>query len=623
MPPGRDVSPSALTAASGELTAALRRFIEGISGPVLLVRDRFVEVPDPLPGEVTHSVDGMHVTPGRWAAVVAVAADVAALRTLATLLPPLGKARTVAVVLAEADRPVLLLPREEWPPITGLAARTPGSGAITTVRFSRPAPATLVLQQLARQAVPGRTPAHGLQVGRLPDWPGMPPPADAGLALLDADDPMPPDTVVPSDVVLAVGSRALPVSEVTGRAPVVLSGPMVGPIDERVLNPRGFVQRDTVGMGGLVTDDAGGVRVTGEGVDVWFAPGRGATAAGVRALRGLRGVRVDWPQSRAIQPCAALTVAGLAAAGVPLVGDAPGDDTGLDEQVRAAIAGPVDLLDDLRREEHSIRLRRAAILAHGTAGWRSALAEAAGLVEAQPTISVVLATRRPHQLRFALRQFTRQRGVVAELVLVAHGFVPDEATVRELVGDRPHTVVCAPAETLFGEALNLGVAAASGDLVMKMDDDDWYSPDFLLDLLVARKHSAAELVGTTSEYVYLEQVDRTLRRSDESERNARFVAGGTMLLSRADLREVGGFRAARRFVDASLLQSLLAAGGAVYRAQGLGYVLRRTGSGHTWEPGLDFFLDPERMGEQWSGFVPSQLLQADPVDLPATVGGPQ
>jgi hypothetical protein len=52
-----------------------------------------------------------------------------------------------------------------------------------------------------------------------------------------------------------------------------------------------------------------------------------------------------------------------------------------------------------------------------------------------------------------------------------------------------------------------------------------------------------------------------------------------------------------------------ASGGTVYRTHGLGYVLRRTASGHTWHADADYFLDPERLGEQWSGFVPSRLME--------------
>jgi hypothetical protein len=113
----------------------------------------------------------------------------------------------------------------------------------------------------------------------------------------------------------------------------------------------------------------------------------------------------------------------------------------------------------------------------------------------------------------------------------------------------------------------------------------------------------------TAEYVYLEALDRTVRRTDDSEREARFVAGGTMMLDRSYLQHVGGFRPVRRYVDAQLLSAVRACGGSVYRTHGLGYVIRRSPAGHTWDPGLDFYLDERRIAQQWPGFVPSRLLE--------------
>jgi hypothetical protein len=122
------------------------------------------------------------------------------------------------------------------------------------------------------------------------------------------------------------------------------------------------------------------------------------------------------------------------------------------------------------------------------------------------------------------------------------------------------------ADAIFGDVLNAGLAAAGGELVVKMDDDDWYGPDFLLDLLLARHYSGAEVVGTTAEFVYLTASNRTVRRNKPTEVAARSVAGGTMLLGRDHLRSLGGFRRVRRFVDASLLSAVHATGGTVYRA---------------------------------------------------------
>jgi hypothetical protein len=46
-------------------------------------------------------------------------------------------------------------------------------------------------------------------------------------------------------------------------------------------------------------------------------------------------------------------------------------------------------------------------------------------------VSVVLATRRPEMLAFALRQVAQQRGVDLQLVLAPHGFTPDADVLRE------------------------------------------------------------------------------------------------------------------------------------------------------------------------------------------------
>src|SRR3546814_4160503 len=92
--------------------------------------------------------------------------------------------------------------------------------------------------------------------------------------------------------------------------------------------------------------------------------------------------------------------------------------------------------------------------------------------------------------------------------------------------------------------------AADGDVLLKMDDDDWYAPDVVADLLRARAYSGAELVGMPAEFHYLAPRDLTVKRGHPTEVYARFVAGGTMMVDREVLREVGGFRSVRKYVDA-------------------------------------------------------------------------
>jgi hypothetical protein len=250
----------------------------------------------------------------------------------------------------------------------------------------------------------------------------------------------------------------------------------------------------------------------------------------------------------------------------------------------------------LSLEEHSIVVRRQALDAFGAVP--------------QPPVSIVMATRRPEMLTHALSQVARQRRVGnLELVLVTHGFEADDAHVRGLLGgaDVLLTTLARPSEVVFGDVLNVGAQAAQGEVVLKMDDDDWYSPDFVADLLRARAYSGADLVGTPDELYYLEDRNVTLRLGHASEVYRGFVAGGTMLIGREVLDDLGGFAAVPRHVDRALIAAVRESGGTVYRTHGLGYLLRRTSAGHTWQADHRDLM--RRAVQTWRGFRPGHLME--------------
>jgi hypothetical protein len=320
------------------------------------------------------------------------------------------------------------------------------------------------------------------------------------------------------------------------------------PVDLRVINPIGFDADASEPVVALSTLDLS----------------RGVTEELVRSLRSALGVRVDTD----LDETARLA---LAAAGVPM---------DLDTHDRAA------------REEHSILQRRAAI-------------DAIVPPSSWPSVSIVMATKRPEMLEHALAQVGQQRGVDAlELVLAPHGFEPDPSLVRDA------QVVPQPESMVFGDVLNAAVAAAGGDVVVKLDDDDWYAPGFVADLLRARAYSGADVVGTADEFYYLTDRDLTVQRRHPGEFYTQWVAGGTLMLDRSLLADVGGFASVPKHVDRHLLDALLAVGATIYRTHGLGYVLRRNSDGHTYDADLDKILDPEQLVATWPGFRPSRLHQA-------------
>lgn len=325
------------------------------------------------------------------------------------------------------------------------------------------------------------------------------------------------------------------------------------------------------------------------------------TSADVVRLRPYEGLRVRWPGERhGVMD----TVLRLAAAGVPLYADeVPAWVKEADAELAGLLTswGPapddtsVRSVRDLRREEHSVRLRR-----HASRG------------PVTRSVSVVMCSKRPYLLAGALEQIARQRHVDVEVLLGLHGVTASHPEVRAALAgfSGPLTVVEGDAATPFGEVLRDVAARASGDDLAKWDDDDWYSPEHIADMALAREYSGADIVGTAAEFFYLEPLDLTVRRTDyTSEVFSDHVAGGTIFLSRERYQEAGGFEGVARGVDSTFLKSAHAAGARIYRAHGLGYVLRRSlAEDHTWRLPLAHFLRVAT--NQWRGFRPSRILEA-------------
>jgi glycosyltransferase involved in cell wall biosynthesis len=162
-------------------------------------------------------------------------------------------------------------------------------------------------------------------------------------------------------------------------------------------------------------------------------------------------------------------------------------------------------------------------------------------------VSCLMATRnRPAFVAQALRCFTRQTYAAAELLLLDDGeesvaaLCEGVARVRYVRFDRPITT---------GAKLNRGVELARGSLLQKLDDDDWYHPDFLR---VAVEHVPAE--GRDSSlvawdcFLMLLAGESGLRYSGHG-----WTIGNTLLFTRA-FWAVAPFRDISRGVDSHFLR---------------------------------------------------------------------
>ena len=412
-----------------------------------------------------------------------------------------------------------------------------------------------------------------------------------------------------------LGRLHLPGHDDEGALPAAAT---VRPVDARVVGPAGW-QRDTPDRFALVAGDTGELadaegaalalldgdhrRLLVLGAEHHTGAARGHLpprnlAALLQVVRSERGV-LDVPELHPSPRAHAALLVTWALAGVPvLLADLPPATRHLlgDELAAALVAAtPAELADPDARERRSVLVRRAAWRAHSSgARWRE-LAAALGLaMPPEPTVSMVLSTNRSDFLDHAMAQARRQRWSRRELVVALHGPPGHDPTVQQLLArsvgdDLPLTVLRVPGDEPLGEALNRAVEASSGDWVTKIDDDDWYGDDHLLDLVLAAEHSGADLVGKAAEFIHLEGADETLRRFGTGQHSAsRTIAGTTLTLRREAWRQVGGFARIGLGEDRALVEDVVAAGGLVHRTHGFGLLVRRHG-GHAWTVDADYF----------------------------------
>ena len=295
----------------------------------------------------------------------------------------------------------------------------------------------------------------------------------------------------------------------------------------------------------------------------------------------------------------ASTLAALAAAGAVVHVGRP------DPDLRACLGAPLydlmasDAVPDVGghdREKLSIAMRRLALREHSLRARARQILSARGIDAPVPKVSVLLPTRRPERLGAALDAVQVQNYPRLELVLALHGDgFGSEQQVAEATEDLQLgvTVLRVEERKTLGDVLNAAVAASSGALLTKFDDDDYYAADHVWDLVLAREYSGATLVAKAPEYVYLSQTDSTVRVSKWRERFVPrpLAAGGVLMISRRDLDDAGGWQPIPRQVDTALARDVAGAGGDIYWSHGTGYLRVRHDDEHTWAIDDDFFLD--------------------------------
>ena len=218
-----------------------------------------------------------------------------------------------------------------------------------------------------------------------------------------------------------------------------------------------------------------------------------------------------------------------------------------------------------------------------------------------------LVSKRPDFVVEATNRIASQTYRPLRIAIGLHGPAMDaERVLRQRLAESeiPHMVTTFDSSTPQGACLNTLVEHSPGDVILKIDDDDWYSPVFIDDMMGALEFSGAAIVGKAAAFVRLLDGRFVLLRTN-SYREVDHVVGPTITAHRWAWEEV---RFPHRYerVDSKFLQAARAEGLRVVSHHPWDFCVIRHDRGHSWTASDDYFLSAGRLVDiDWEGICTS------------------
>lgn len=145
----------------------------------------------------------------------------------------------------------------------------------------------------------------------------------------------------------------------------------------------------------------------------------------------------------------------------------------------------------------------------------------------------------------------------------------------------------------LGECLNFGTKQSRYNYIAKMDDDDYYGANYLIDLMNVFKYTDAQVTGKASRFIYFEE-NNTLGifLPNYENKYVNNLAGGTLLFKKEIFEKVK-FRNVNISEDSHFLIDCNNAGIKIFSSDKYNYVYIRHKNlhEHTWNSSLEEFMN--------------------------------
>lgn len=113
-----------------------------------------------------------------------------------------------------------------------------------------------------------------------------------------------------------------------------------------------------------------------------------------------------------------------------------------------------------------------------------------------PKVSMITPSYRREMLSRCIETFDRQTYPNKEMILILNGIeLPSTDEATEIKSRRDLRIATVPEELFAGACLNQGHLLAQGDYCFRIDDDDYYGPNYILDMMLHARSIDVDFFG--------------------------------------------------------------------------------------------------------------------------------
>jgi cellulose synthase/poly-beta-1,6-N-acetylglucosamine synthase-like glycosyltransferase len=138
-----------------------------------------------------------------------------------------------------------------------------------------------------------------------------------------------------------------------------------------------------------------------------------------------------------------------------------------------------------------------------------------------------------------LQNYQRQKWANKEWIIVVNMDGMNLTRYKKMAAHHKNVrIFQLPSRYTLGDCLNFASARARHPYIAKMDDDEYYAPNYLTGMMLAFQRSNADVVGKRAYFIHLSGKHMLIQRFYAQNRFVPILAGGTLVYKRSVWRKV-------------------------------------------------------------------------------------